>query len=66
MNISIFFDDEVEIIKNINEFTTVKSIFDELLKNSEHLNQIKEKYFYWIYVDLMKNGDYISVFAEER
>jgi len=65
MCISVFLDEEVEVI-NINEFTTIKNVFDNLIQNSEHLKKIKERYFYWIYVDLMTNGDYVSVFAEER
>ena len=66
MKISIYFDEEIETVKQINEFTTVKNVFDSLLENSENMKKIKEKTFYWIYVDLLKNGEYISVFAEER
>jgi hypothetical protein len=66
MKLSISYDADLEDeIFEIDEITTVSSLFEKIMKESNHFKETSEKRLYWIYLHHLDFNNDTVVFNEE-
>lgn len=63
LKISITSDLEETYI--VSETTTIADLYNDLINNSSNLSEMIEKKFYWIYLKISENEEYLPLYSEE-
>ncbi len=65
IQINISITSEIEETYIISETTTIAELYNDMINNSSNLSDIIEKKFYWIYLKIIDDEDYIPLYSEE-
>jgi hypothetical protein len=65
IHINISLTSEIEETYIVSETTTISELYNDIINNSSNLSDIIEKKFYWIYLKISDNEDYIPLYSEE-